>query len=79
MIKFTAGKDDGTTVVGLGISEGNVAKLKEGKPIRVFLSEMIPDSKMEILIFYGTTEQDMYEELKPMLRNVPIHEFKEKQ
>lgn len=78
MIKFT-GDRDGKTLVGLGISEGNVAKLKEGKPILVHLDEMIPGINMDILIFYGDTEQAMYQELKPMLRNVPIHEFKEKQ
>lgn len=79
MIKFTAGKEDGATLIGLGLSEGNLAKLKEGKPIVVWIQEMIPDCKMEVLIFYGATEQAMYEELKPMLKNVPIHEFKEKQ
>lgn len=78
MIKFT-GDRDGKTLVGLGISEGNVAKLKEGKPILVHLDEMIPGSNIDILIFYGETEQSMYQELKPMLRNVPLHKFEETQ
>lgn len=77
MIKFT-GERDGRRLVGFGISEGNIGKLREGKPIVVDLDEMIPGCKMEVLIFYGATEREMYEEIKPMLRNVPIHEFEEK-
>ena len=78
MIKFT-GERDGKHLVGFGLSEGNLKKLREGKPILVDLSEMIPGCKMEVLIFYGATEQAMYQEIKPMLRNVPIYEFEEKQ
>lgn len=78
MVKFTA-DNGGITTIGLGVSEGNVEKLKEGKPILVHLGEMIPGCNMDILIFYGETERAMYEELKPMLRNVPIHQFEEKQ
>ena len=78
MVKFT-GEKNGKQVVGLGLSEGNLGKLREGKPILVDLSEMIPGSTMEILIFYGATERAMYEELKPALRNVPIYDFKETQ
>lgn len=78
MVKFT-GERDGKHLVGFGLSAGNLEMLREGKPILVDLSEMIPGCKMEVLIFYGVTEQAMYQEIKPMLRNVPIHEFEERQ
>lgn len=52
MVKFT-GERDGKHLVGFGLSAGNLEKLREGKPILVDLSEMIPGCKMEVLIFYG--------------------------
>lgn len=51
-------------VAVLGITEENIKLLKEGKPVRVKLKEMnMPD--IEVVILYGKTEQDIYNELKP--------------
>ena len=57
MIKFKA-----DNLIGLGLSECNLKKLKEGKPITVNMSEMgFPD--MKIMIFYGETEEKMQQDL----------------
>lgn len=64
MIKFTAHGQNGRTTIGLGLSELNIQKLKEGMPINIFLFDIIPNLKEEIVIFYGATEQTMKEELE---------------
>lgn len=57
MIKFTStGKN--TTLIGLGISEENVRKLKAAQPILVKGSELGFDW-LEILIFYGRDEEEL--------------------
>jgi len=57
LIKFTStGKN--TTLIGLGISEGNVKRLKEAQPILVKGSELGFDW-LEILIFYGRDEDEL--------------------
>lgn len=66
MIKFTAtDKQTGEVMVGLGISEGNVRLLREGKPIVVNLKDMgLPGGK--VLIMWGPTEREMYAQLRDM-------------
>lgn len=58
MLKFAASTSDGH-IVGLGLSEENIRRLQQGHPIIVRLREMLPDSRVEILIFAGTTEAEM--------------------
>jgi hypothetical protein len=81
MIKFTASdKETGRKLLAFGLSDGNLKKLRAGNPIHVNLVEMDPALReYDFMIFWGETEQSMYEELKPALKGVPIHEFKEKQ
>ena len=82
MIKFIGDsrENKGHKLVGLGISEGNVIKLKEGKPILVKLNEMIPDCNIDVLIFYGKTEQELYMLIRPELEDsIKINTYKEQQ
>ncbi len=44
----------------IGLSEGNISQLKEGKPAIT----QIPGTDTEIAIMYGKTEGDIYKELK---------------
>jgi hypothetical protein len=59
MIKMTAGK-----LLLLGLSEQNLMRLREGKPISFKLSELGVDSEVEICIMWGPTELDILRELK---------------
>ena len=62
MIKFTASKGGGI-LIGFGLSEENIKKLKEGFPILVHLKELNLPSDDQILIFYGKTEAKIREGL----------------
>jgi len=62
MIKFTAGGKGGRTLVGLGITEKNVERLKLGHPIHIMGIEMgLP---FDITIFYGKDEQTIAADLR---------------
>ena len=57
MIKFRAGNK-----IGFGLSEVNIKKLKEGKPISIDMGEMgFPG--ISAMIFYGETEEQMQGDL----------------
>lgn len=61
MIKFRKGN-----LLGFGLSEENIKRLKEGKPILVNLDEMgIPNC--QLAIFYGETEATMVQSLAPFI------------
>lgn len=62
MIKFTAG-NRGKTIVGLGISQGNVDRLQAGQPILISLEEM-GLAPYDVMIFYGETEAALTQELE---------------
>jgi hypothetical protein len=69
MIKFTAEKDDGI-LVGFGLSEKNIEYLKDDRPISVDLAKLGAINKpIEVIIFYGKTEQEMQEKLSPFIRS----------
>jgi hypothetical protein len=52
-------------LIGFGISEENVKRLKKGMPILINLKEM--GIEADILIFYGETEAEMTEAIKPYI------------
>lgn len=61
MIKFRAGNK-----IGFGLSEVNIQKLKEGKPISINLGEMgFPG--VSVMIFYGETEEQMQRDMEPFI------------
>jgi len=66
MIKMTGVNEvTGQTMVGLGLSEGNLGRLREGKPIHIFGAEMgLP---VDIVIFWGETEEKLIEMCKPLM------------
>lgn len=58
MIKFTCDSNDGKRkLAGFGLSETNIQKLREGRPIHVHAEEM--GLSHDILIFWGTTNEAM--------------------
>ena len=59
MIKFSKFSDNGRTLIGIGLSDGNIEKLKAGMPIHFFMAELVDNSKMEVLIFHGKDEAAM--------------------
>lgn len=59
--KFT--NNEGEPCVMIGLSEGNIKLLKEGKPILIKGSSINLDIE-EIIIFYGETEELMVEDLR---------------
>lgn len=63
MIKHLTTLKNGTRLVGLGLSEGNVGKLKEGKPIYLHLDELGIEG-IDVLIHYGVTEQAIIDDFK---------------
>lgn len=65
MIKFR-GDHEGTPLVGLGLSEENMNRLKQGMPILIKTDEMekLLGVKAEIFIFYGQTEESMTADLQ---------------
>jgi hypothetical protein len=62
MIKFVV-EQDKRKLIGLGLSAENISKLQEGRPIQI-MGEEITIPNMDILIFFGETEQKMEELLK---------------
>ena len=62
MIKFSATTKEGTKLLTFGLSEGNLAKLREKKPILIDLGQLgVPG--VQVMIMWGETEQSMMDEL----------------
>jgi hypothetical protein len=66
MIKFTMQAQDGTPIVGLGLTDENWRRLRLGQPIVVKLRELL-DSPIEILIIAGEDEYAMTEQLASLI------------
>jgi hypothetical protein len=65
MIKANATMKDGRNLVILGLSEGNIQKLKLGKPIQVDLEPF--GGTGAVVILYGSTEADITRDLATFL------------
>jgi len=65
MIKAIMKNKDSDNILLLGISEENVNRLKEGKPIHIKGDELGIDN--DVLIVYGETEEDLYKDLRPYI------------
>jgi len=70
MLKFLTMKD-GKPLIGLGITEDNIRKLKEGMPIYISAADMLKDFNLDegIMVFYGKTDQKLADILKPFMRS----------
>lgn len=63
MIKVKAkSTTDGKDMLLLGLSDENMKRLKDGQPIK-FNAKDVGFPHMEIMIFNGRTEAEMYEEI----------------
>jgi hypothetical protein len=66
MLKMKAKTDNGDIVI-LGLSEENIKRMKDNKPMLIDLKEVgIPGIK--IMIFTGKTEEEMFEDFKEIIR-----------
>ena len=66
MIKFHAtNPQNGRTILGLGLSHGNLDRLREGKPIHFNAEDMkLAELRFnEVLIYVGETEESMRRDL----------------
>lgn len=85
MIKALGELNDGTgQILILGLEEGNITRLRQGKPILVKLSEMADRGMKwqgEILILLGEDQGDVICQLNETgaLCGVPVHTYKETQ
>ncbi len=67
MIKFTATTPGHQRkLLGIGLSHENLARLKDGKPIK-FKGEPLGIPGHDFLIFSGETEESMAKELDPAI------------
>lgn len=70
MVKFSYSKDD-KLVIGLGITEENIHRLKEGMPIYISpeeVKELTGEAvDANILIMYGKTAEDIAMQLSPFI------------
>jgi hypothetical protein len=66
MIKFLATQPGGRKVLGLGLSHGNIERLKGGQPIHFHVEQMHLHELAvhEVLIFAGETEETMRAQLE---------------
>ena len=64
MLKATGTSKAGRRFVLLGLSDINLDKLREGKPIHVFGPEVGLD--VDLVIFSGPTEDEMAKELEKL-------------
>lgn len=67
MIKFTATTGEGTPLIGLGLSEENLRRLRAGQPIMLKLGDLLPGVQIEVLIFAGRDEYDLTERLASLI------------
>lgn len=63
MIKFVKTADNGAKVVGFGLSEGNIERLKLGQPILVHLDDLGIEG-IDVVIHYGETENSILNDFR---------------
>jgi hypothetical protein len=73
MIKFkTFNVKTQRPFIGFGLSDKNIELLKENKPIVINGKDM--DSDVDFMIFWGKTEEEMYEDLKEFIgKDTKVH------
>ncbi len=68
MLKFCGCTDDGTPMIGIGLSEENIKRLKKGKPLRFDAQGAGWPFKGKFLVVYGETEEKIAKDL-----GIPVH------
>lgn len=67
MVKFTASSSDGRRkLIGFGITNGNIRKLRKGQPIHV-AGEEIGVPGLDFTIFWGRDEAQLEREMRPFI------------
>jgi hypothetical protein len=68
MITATATGPEGTQIIVLGVTRGNLDRLVKGEPIRVTgeTHAGFPADLM-ILIYFGETERTLVDQIKPLI------------
>lgn len=56
---------NGRKMLSMGLSNGNIRKLKEGKPIVIFGPEV--GIEVDLMIFWGETDEKLVEMVKPFI------------
>ena len=68
MIRFGATQKNGRALVGLGLEEEHLVRLKAGKPIALKLDEIVPGLVGDLLIFYGKDRHAMLDDLAVLIK-----------
>lgn len=65
MLKFSAVRENGVRVLGIGLSEENIRRMNRGVPIQFYVSEVgiLLPFPVEVFIFTGKDEQTMHQQL----------------
>lgn len=71
MIRYIANTSSGAVLAGIGLSEGNLVRLRAGKAI--ILDDFVPG--YVIVIHYGKTEQAIHAEMRAHGIDLPAVEF----
>lgn len=66
MLKAKAVLENGRTLLIFGLSEMNVKKIQSGEPIHLH-GEELGQPMIDIMIFSGKDEKEMYEALQPLV------------
>lgn len=75
MIKMTGAGKDGRRFVLLGLSEMNLTRLREGKPVHVYGAELGTDH--DIIICWGPTEDALADDLSKHFGILPEKQVKQ--
>lgn len=62
MIKFLVDGKNGVKLIGLGLSEGNIKRLKAGDSVYIHLDELGFEG-LDLTIIYGKTEKSIVDVL----------------
>lgn len=63
MLKLLTTQNNGNKLITLGLEEGNISRLKEGKPIYFNLIELGFEG-MELMIMYGEDQENIRTQLR---------------
>lgn len=69
MIKFSAASSTGRKILGIGLSSRNIDLLMDDKPI--FVDGQKLDFPTDLIILYGTTEEEIVEKMKEQGFDLP--------
>lgn len=70
MIKAVATDKDGVKLFVFGLSDGNIERLREGKPILVELAPLGGEGR--VAIFWGETEEAMAADILKTFPGTPV-------